>query len=110
MELLERDQQLEALRALLHDVEGGRGRLALISGKAGSGKSALLRQFCETFAAVTPALWGMCDPLSAPRSLGPLLDIAPQLGQELAPALALSNRERVFEPRSKPSQAATTPP
>lgn len=97
MELLERDEQLAILSELLREVEAGHGRLGLVSGEAGSGKSALLRHFCESSGTTTPALWGMCDPLTTPRSLGPLLDIAPHLGEDMKTVLASGTRDAVFE-------------
>ena len=46
--LLERSEQLEALDGHLGAVAAhGRGRLVLIGGEAGIGKSALVRAFCE---------------------------------------------------------------
>jgi DNA-binding CsgD family transcriptional regulator/tetratricopeptide (TPR) repeat protein len=75
--LLERSGQLEALERLLGEP---RGRLALVGGEAGIGKSALVREFC----AGRDALWGACDALYTPRPLGPLVDIAGQAGGELS--------------------------
>ena len=97
MELLERDQQLGALSALLRDVEAGEGRLALVAGDAGAGKSALVHRFCESMPEPRDAMWGMCDPLSTPRPLGPLIDIAPQLGDGIGELLSSGQREGLFE-------------
>ncbi len=97
MDLLERDQQVATFGSLLVDAEAGNGHLVLVEGEAGSGKSALLRRFCEQIARTTPALWGMCDPLSAPRPLGPLADIADQLSAGIAPLIRNGLRHEVFE-------------
>jgi DNA-binding CsgD family transcriptional regulator/tetratricopeptide (TPR) repeat protein len=97
MDLLERDQQLETLASLFGDAQAGSGRLALVAGDAGSGKSVLLRRFCDSIAKATPAMWGICDPLSTPRPLGPLVDIAPQLGEHVCALLKGAHREGVFE-------------
>lgn len=97
MELLERGPQLATLAALLLDAESGHGRMALVAGDAGSGKSTLLRRFCDSVAASTPTMWGMCDPLTTPRPLGPLLDIAPALGGDVASLLRSANRDGVFD-------------
>jgi tetratricopeptide (TPR) repeat protein len=86
--LLERTQALQALTTLREQAAGEGGRVALIGGEAGIGKTALLRAFASD------ALWGACDPLSAPRPLGPLHDIAPGLGSEL-PALLARDAGRV---------------
>ncbi|WP_445152800.1 ATP-binding protein [Baekduia sp. Peel2402] len=62
--------------------ESGAGRLVLVGGDAGVGKTSLTR----TFAAVTDAdaLWGACDALRTPRALGPLVDVADAIGGTLA--------------------------
>lgn len=87
-ELLERDDQLAVLEAALGEARGGHGRLVLVSGEAGIGKTTLLRHFCDEQATGARVLWGACDPLFTPRPLGPLLDIGERLGGEFADALA----------------------
>jgi DNA-binding CsgD family transcriptional regulator len=84
-ELLERASALGALSDALSAVrETSRGRLMLVRGEAGVGKTALLRCFCEGDGGSAPVLWGACDPLFTPRPLGPLLDVAETTGGELA--------------------------
>jgi DNA-binding CsgD family transcriptional regulator/tetratricopeptide (TPR) repeat protein len=83
--VLEREHMLAALTEYASDCRAGEGRLVLVSGEAGVGKTTLLEQF----ASVTPDVrWirGACDNLSTPRPLGPLFDVASQLGGELAEA------------------------
>jgi len=81
--LLERSEQLEELAVHLNDVvERRAGRVVLVSGEAGIGKTALLRSFCDG-AARARILWGACDPVFTPRPLGPLLDVAEASGGEL---------------------------
>jgi tetratricopeptide (TPR) repeat protein len=76
-ELLERSGQLSALERELAVVsERSRGRLVLVRGEAGIGKTALLRRFCDELARSVRVLWAACDPLFTPRPLGPLLDVA----------------------------------
>ena len=77
--LLERSAFLEALEEGFDDVAAGGGRLVLVSGEAGIGKSTLVRRFCETRDAGTRVLWGACDALGTPRPLGPLVDMAATL-------------------------------
>jgi tetratricopeptide (TPR) repeat protein len=83
-ELLERSEDLSLLQAALAAV-GPRagGKLVLVSGEAGVGKTALLRHFCAEQRPAPRILWGSCDALLTPRPLGPLLDIAESAGGEL---------------------------
>lgn len=82
LELLERDQLLERFEDAFADAADGHGRLVLLGGEAGVGKTALLRAFCGPD---RPArvLWGACERLFTPRALGPFLDIAGAAGIEL---------------------------
>jgi DNA-binding CsgD family transcriptional regulator len=82
--LLERESFLEALHETLHDVEGGAGRLVLIAGEAGVGKTALVRRFGADAAGSARVLEGACDALFTPRPFAPLADVAAQTGGPLA--------------------------
>jgi DNA-binding CsgD family transcriptional regulator len=83
--LLERSGQLSLLGgALAAVVSGGRGRIVLVSGEAGIGKTTLLRRFCAGVGGSARVLWAGCDPLFTPRPLGPVLDLAGVVGGELA--------------------------
>jgi len=93
MELLERDIPLRELDAALKDAVGGEGRVALVSGEAGIGKTSLVERFTHIHYGSTRILWGACDSLFTPRPLGPLHDITMQLESEL-PALLNSNANR----------------
>ena len=53
------------------------GRLALVGGEAGVGKTSLARSFVESCPDGFRVLWGACDPLSTPRPLAPFQDMAP---------------------------------
>lgn len=82
--LLEREHQLDALGESLGQVaRDRRGRIALVAGEAGAGKTELLRHFCEDAGRRARVLWGSCDALFTPRPLGPLLDIAEATGDPL---------------------------
>ena len=96
MDLLERARMLEELDGELAATAAG-GRVVLVAGEAGIGKSALVRRFTERHAAGTRVLLGACDPLLTPRALGPLHDIARQTGGRLAGLLAAGGpREQLF--------------
>jgi DNA-binding CsgD family transcriptional regulator/tetratricopeptide (TPR) repeat protein len=97
MDLLERASLLEELRGELAATAAG-GRVVLLAGEAGIGKSALVKRFTEGESADAGFLLGACDPLLTPRALGPLHDIARQTGGRLAALLAAgSPRERLFD-------------
>jgi DNA-binding CsgD family transcriptional regulator/tetratricopeptide (TPR) repeat protein len=82
-ELLERAHQLEALDELSHGVAAGHsGRLVLVAGEAGVGKTAFVRQFCDEHEPSARVLWGACDALFTPGALGPLLEVAEAVGGE----------------------------
>jgi type II secretory pathway predicted ATPase ExeA/tetratricopeptide (TPR) repeat protein len=88
-DLLERSGQLEALGTMLDSVRStSRGRLVLVTGEAGAGKTALARRFTDEHRESTRILWGACDALFTPRALGPLLDVAEETGGDLAQAAA----------------------
>jgi AAA ATPase domain len=91
MELLERSREVEALDASYGAVSAtSHGRLVLVAGEAGVGKTVLLRRFCERCGG--RALWGSCEPLFTPRPLGPLLDVAELTGGDLAAVVAAGDR------------------
>jgi DNA-binding CsgD family transcriptional regulator/tetratricopeptide (TPR) repeat protein len=85
--LLEREPVLDQLRQALGDARAGRGRLVLVGGEAGVGKSAVVRGFADEARTSTRVLWGGCDALFTPRPLGPFLDIAEEAGGELQSAM-----------------------
>ncbi len=84
MTLLERGTELEALEAFLAQAASGDGHVVLLGGEAGVGKTAIVTQLRERSRATARVLLGACDPLSTPRPLGPLLDIAQDAGGTLA--------------------------
>ena len=82
MRLIERESQLAALYQYAREASQGQGRLVLISGEAGVGKSVLLEEFAQELGEAR-WLWAGCDGLFTPAALGPLLDIASQIDGEL---------------------------
>jgi DNA-binding CsgD family transcriptional regulator/tetratricopeptide (TPR) repeat protein len=83
MELLERGSFLETLAGYAAEARAGSGRLVLVSGESGIGKTALVEAFQAQLDGAR-WLWGACDGLLTPRPLGPLFDIAAQAGGQLA--------------------------
>ncbi len=75
MMLLERDPVLASLRQYAHEAARGEGRLVLIAGEAGAGKSVLAERFQRDLPGALWS-WGACDGLSTPRPLAPLFDLA----------------------------------
>ena len=75
MELLERSAFLRTLAEYAGEARQGNGRLVLVSGESGMGKTVLLEAFQQRLPGAR-WLWGGCDGLLTPRPLGPLFDIA----------------------------------
>ena len=80
--LLEREAQLASLGEYAGEARFGDGRMVLVAGEAGAGKSALVEQVQRDLPDAN-WFWGACDGLFTPRPLGPLFDIAAKLGGEL---------------------------
>ncbi len=87
-DLLERASELVTLEEALRAVEQrSRGLVVLVGGEAGVGKTSLLRRFCEEHGESVRVVRAACDPLFAPRALGPLVMLAEELGGELEGAV-----------------------
>ena len=99
MGLLEREGPLASLAACADEARRGQGRLVLVSGEAGVGKSALVERFTAGLTG-TRFYLGACDGLFTPRPLGAFLDIAGQIGGEVAELAgrfdASAEREELF--------------
>lgn len=85
--LLERDAVLSELSALARAANRGAGRVVLLRGEAGVGKTAVVTRFTAGLDNGLRVLRGWCDPLAAPRPLGPLLDALVGVGPAAATAL-----------------------
>ena len=97
MELLERETFLESLGGYADEALLGQGRVVLVAGEAGVGKTALLEAFRGRLPGATWA-WGACDGLSTPRPLAPLRDLARDLDGALLTAVREDRtREELFD-------------
>src|SRR5215831_1698967 len=95
-ELLERDALLATLSAAADAAARGEGGTVLVSGEAGIGKTSLLERFASGIGRGR-VLWGACEALATPRPLGPLVDVAGEVGTALRGALARpSDRATLF--------------
>lgn len=92
--LMEREQELAQLRELVSAGEAG-GKVVLIRGEAGAGKSSLVRALVDTSA---PAEFrvGYCDDLGTPVPYGPLWDIA-RSEPDLRRVLDAGDRQHILE-------------
>src|SRR5690242_3801197 len=94
--LLERDAPLTLLTEYAAQAAAGEGRLVLLGGEAGVGKSALVERLRPELPEARWS-WSMCDGLFTPRPLGPLFDLADQLGGGLLERCrAGTDREELF--------------
>ena len=91
MELLERDLAVAAMEVALAEAAAGDGRVVLVAGEAGIGKTALVTRLTRAYEQDRRFLWGACDPLLTPRALGPIHDIVREAGGR-----PLAAREDVF--------------
>lgn len=90
--LLEREASLKTLTGCLREAAAGIGRIALVHGEAGIGKTALVEAFLTANRAKLRVLLGRCDALSTPEPLGPLHDIAFQMDGRLLDLMRAADR------------------
>jgi DNA-binding CsgD family transcriptional regulator len=96
VQLLERETFLAALDGYAEDADSGHGRLVVVSGEPGIGKTSLVDAFRESRPDLR-WLWGACDGSFTPRPLGPLREIIDQLDGSLPePATNDDDRHRLF--------------
>lgn len=97
MHLLERQQQIETMSQGFAEARAGSGKLILVAGEAGLGKSSLVEQFVSDTRRHARVLWGACDALDTPRALGPVHEIAAQTEVlDGRGALPDESRDRLF--------------
>jgi DNA-binding CsgD family transcriptional regulator len=85
--LLERQEVLAQMSVLAGRVVDGAGRVVLLRGEAGIGKTAVLDHFVAGLDSSMRVLRGWCEPLAAPRPLGPLIDALAGVGAAAAGGL-----------------------
>ena len=95
VELLERSGQLAQLADALAGAATGHGRVVVVRGDAGMGKTSLVRHFATEHARGVDVLIGGCDDISAPDPFGPVWDLA-DARPELLGALESDDRRGVF--------------
>jgi predicted ATPase/DNA-binding CsgD family transcriptional regulator len=88
VELLEREEALATLAEARESAAHGRGRVVLVTGEPGIGKTALVERFVRDLGDGARVLLGTCDDLSIPRPLGPIRDLVGAVSPELEAALA----------------------
>jgi ATP/maltotriose-dependent transcriptional regulator MalT len=97
VELLERETELAVFETAFAATARGEGRVLLVSGEAGLGKTTLVRALVDRVADRARVLLGACDDLLTPRTLGPFRDL--RLGESSPLRRALedgADRDAVF--------------
>lgn len=82
--LIEREEVLGWLEDCLNDAQAGVGHVAVLSGEAGVGKSAVVAAFVASLPMGTSVFSGACDPLATPVPLGPVLELRDILASDAA--------------------------
>ena len=86
--LVERKDVLQTLFALAESARRGQGRVVLVAGEAGIGKTALLEEYARSLGPAFRVFWGGCEALFTPRPLGPMQDMAYALDTKLVDLFA----------------------
>jgi len=94
--ILERDAELAKLAGLVDDTESFGGRVVLVRGEAGIGKTTLINRFLSNSQDRAHTLMGACDDLLTPQPLGPIWDIA-RTDSSLVQPLSDGDRRSVME-------------
>ena len=105
-----RDRELETLRAALDAACAGSGRLAMLSGEPGIGKTRLARELTEQAAALRPrVVWGRCHEEAGAPPYWPWVHILRAIAADLEPASAAhrTGRRRARYRRSGAGAAST---
>jgi len=96
MPTLERGELLAQLGGYVERARTGSGSFVLLEAEAGAGKTTVARTLIAETPKSTLLLSGQCDPLTTPRPLGPLLDIATDPESGLADIGEIEDRYEIF--------------
>ena len=99
-QLLERDTVLAELHRRWRAATRGCGRVILLRGEAGVGKTTVIARFIAGLDRRPQVVRGWCDALATPRPLGPLIDMLGELSDEQAAgvraAIAVGDSEAIY--------------
>lgn len=96
----ERDRELEVLAGLVSDLDRHGGRVVLVRGEAGIGKSTLITTFLDQIEDAAHVLVGGCDDLLTAQPLGPIWDVArsePSVASQLQAGDRVGVREALLD-------------
>ena len=111
MDLLERDARQAHREEHRRLAAAGQGRLALVGGEDGAGKTALVDAFAGRASDAAGVLRMSCDALSTPSRFGSARDLAPALGLRVKRMpLDGGDRDRLFRARLNAFAARPEPP
>ena len=112
-ELVGREDQLAALDEVLAGARGGRGRVTLVAGEPGIGKTRLAEEAARRAAAAgMQVAWGRCHEGDGAPALWPWAQVVRQLAAELGPGQLASmlGPSGAWLGRLLPELAGPTPP
>jgi len=95
-DLEERSEYLVRLIDAYRTAASGEGHTVFLMGEAGIGKTSLVNHFLKQLPKDAAILLGSCDPLSTPRPLGPLYDIAPQVSSRFQSLLKEEKKRHII--------------
>jgi hypothetical protein len=98
------------LRQRLAEPRRGHGRLTILSGEAGIGKTKLVDAFTAGLPRATRVLRGSCDPDVPCRAFAPIIDIAAQVGRGLQDARTPDGHGRIERDKFRTPPAVRAEP